>query len=527
MKSSENFDAQGPQGNGTNLSSSATSTAGDQTSGGTKSDQISSSTDNSDKAESQDEKEKVEPKKPQSTTFRNLLGASLGKKSASTTSSSDENGGGVPQEPISDESMHKGRTKGMNVLKKLLAAPSATSSDKAESADAAKKGTKWGGLRSGVDFTSRLIRSAVDSKKTTVDSENVEGTTEEGTTISSNETNTNGSPQQESTKEEASSQHENDGSRAERHDPQEILVEESSNHLRATDSQSSRLAEGQAKNYGKNEKRDPVPPPHADSTSIIAPELYEILNGPRAPDSIEQQRNGDRRGMMTGLAAPSLRFDVNHVESVVPRFQPDTILEEEEEEEDKSNSRHLPIQVLDSGDEPSMMEENQGINDGDLDDEEPDDEPESFLSPMKCVQLKFKPTFSPAGDLLVAIHSLDHEQESEASDDDESVKVHGMKMDTFELFDDTSPAVTGESYMDKTGDANDINDARQQELAAEYEYLQRQLCESRVRIQTSNEALRILQREMQQQTKLFEETKKRGRALKRVLREQNVLLLFN
>lgn len=510
-------------------SSSLPSNAGpvDRMSEATKSDQISISTSHSDKTESQEEKEKVEPKKPQSSAFRTLLGASLinNKKAASST---DESEVVVSGELIADESMHKGRTKGMNVLKKLLAAPSATPSEKGESTDAAKKGTRWGGLRSGVDFTSRLIRSAADSKKTNGESEKVEEATGDGITTSDDDMNTTVSPPQESTK-EASNHHHVDGSREGNHESDEISIDRSSNHMRATDLH-SRLAEEQAKTNGRNEKADPIAPLCGESTAVIAPELYEILTGARAPDSVEHQPIGNRRAVMTGLAAPSLRFDVNQVDGVVSRFQPDTILEEEEEE-DKSNSRHQPIGVPDSDEESSNGDdENEGITSDDWDDEETEDEPEPFLSPLKCMQLKFKPNFSLAGDLLVAIHALDHDQENAESDDDESVKVHGMKMDAFELYYDTPSSVPAETdlSMDMNAAAKGVDDdARQQELATEFEYLHRQLHESRVRIQAANEALRMLQREMQQQTRLLEETKKRGRALKRALREHNVLLLFN
>lgn len=314
--------------------------------------------------------------------------------------------------------------------------------------------------------------------------------------------------------------------------------------------------------------------------------------------------SGDRRGLMASLAAPSIRFDFDFTtEKVVSRggnldnggIEEGNEDEEEEEEvahETKPAKSSKATEVVEEGDEEEEDEEEEeddeeskdsiedlGVeqikraNDdydddaGQVDDEsESENEAETFLSPMKFMQLKIGPRSTVSGgDLSIAIHALSKEGGRE-KDKSDTMVIHGMDekgVDFNSTYEskhrqrhrqnkrsEHAEPKSGRHFKDSTATANptakeeeDSNDEDNENLASspspilpgntsesstgirsEYDRLQKELEDSIARAKAAREEVRYLQQEIQKKRNHYGEVEKRRQLSLKALTRQKVVV---
>ena len=517
--------------------------------------------------------------KPAPNLFQNLLGKSMLKKMATSAPSNNDiipsletGSSDFPSESVSEEAPPQTGTKPFAIKNLLARQLGRTDAGKVE-----KKGSRWGGLRTGMDFTSRLMKVTSDKKKHDPDPEISE----------------------EDEAEAASAGHDNDvdGSLAKQN--RGVLwnlgLGVVGNNEKFSDGGEGDLGHGHISLSSFPEDMFDGPPDstckeatvavaegdpgedparknehyagkgsesagagslipcvneNSDAVKQAEPDLFSIFEGESStgqPDAFSviasqgatsSAATPDRRGMLTVLAAPSMRFDFDKkTEVVTSRAQTGIIDEESEQEDSDDESNEIEEEtnlgkqeVVATGYEVGTEEKGEGsVEMNENDDSEY--EAETILSPLKFMQLKFDQRLPSSADVYITIHSLDTVDQSVVHDED-SVKVHGMKEETVDCEKVESPrdesnCLEEDKKEDKEiGASEEVVDepSKSSLLDLEFANLCRELEASKTRASASREAVRELQQEIQKQTELHVELQRRLEETRKEMRKRRVCL---
>lgn len=513
--------------------------------------------------------------KPASSMFKGLLGKTksmhsdcVEKEDDTTPTKTAEKAtqGDSTQHPTRKPPEKSRSQNGMSVLKNLLRKGSVVGEG---DQNGEKKGQRWNGLKGGVDFTNRLKKAAGIERK--------------ASRPSKSEVRLEGDCVEQSNKAPTDDLEENVVSMEKEEEVNGFdhgygmmmsLASFAPEDVEGLEEFHASLVGQENGNCDQDELASSKPAAETASSELRAPDLFSIMEKgiPKDPSAgnidCDVLLATDRRKVFSSLTAPSMRFvSDKSTETITDKAPPPAVLEEcEVEDEDEVDEGKDSIGIAESvvagfgiqsesgrNDSPGLeshtetetkldvqlgIAHDQGLDvvETEIDESEAtqmDDniEPEPLLSPLKFMQLTFKPTLSPAGELPIAIHNVDKTGPVSEADGDLHVmdKVDGADVPNESLLSPKTAAQIDCDGEDKTEVTEQFKTAvapldtfAPSATEVEFDELRRQLAASAARRKQSREAVRRLQEEILRHQDIYENACKERDAAMKALQENRI-----